>query len=316
MNKEYDKNNRLNIGIDIGGTKINVGIVDTYGTVIDSIKICSRKEKSCKKTVQDICKTINVLLERNGLLLEDIFFIGAGVPGTVSAEEGVVLCPNLLWTDEPVGKYFEQIMGRKVIVCQDTRSAALAEFLFGAAKNKKNVLCVSVGTGIGSGIILDGKLYHGAMNTSGEIGHNIFSKNGRTCECGRKGCLERYASGSGILESALEKMPEIFENHPRTAETVFDFAKKGDKKAIDLIDECVDDLAIGIASAINVLSVPVLVVSGGLCENDELFLQPLFEKIYDYGYVGWAKEKKLECFKAYFKNDASMIGAANLYQGL
>lgn len=308
---------KLNVGIDIGGTKINLGIVDEQGKITDSCRIPTNAKQEPELTVQEIVKTLKKMLKKNGLTLQDITFIGAGVPGTVNTSTGLVsYCPNLSWFDIPIGDLFERYMGRKVVVEQDSRNAALAEKLFGAGKGCDNILCVAVGTGIGGGIIIDGKIFHGGMNTAGEIGHTPIYKNGRKCVCGNSGCLEKYASGTGMLEIALERFPAKFQGKPEKCETLFKLAYEGDKEACALIDECVDDLAFGIANAVNLISPEMVIISGGLCEHEGLFVNPLQEKITNHGYYSWTRQNSLKVCRAILGSDAPMIGASALDKGI
>ena len=225
-------------------------------------------------------------------------------------------CPNLGWEDVPAGAIFEKYLGAEVRISQDSRLAAWAEYLLGAGRNYSSSICVTVGTGIGSGIIIDGKIYHGAMNTAGEIGHSVFEKNGRLCNCGNHGCLERYSSGTGMIERALEAYPEKFADRPHKAETVFELAYAGDQDMLKLIRCVVEDLAIGIANAVSILSPEVVIISGGLCAHDELIIKPLGELVDKYGYYSWVRKKRLKIEKAQLGPEAPMIGAALLYKAV
>lgn len=309
---------RYNIGIDIGGTKVNIGIVKDKGEVIDKVKMPVSKAASYGKVVAEICEEMKALLLKNNLELEDIYFIGIGVPGTVDVKTGfVTYCPNLYWYDVPIGEMFKNYLGRDVKVMQDSRNAALAETLLGAGRKYDNTMCVSIGTGIGCGIIIDRKIFNGGMNTAGELGHTPVVKDGRLCVCGNRGCLERYVSGTGIRDRAIDLFPEKFKSEEeKCSEYVFELAYQGDKDILAFIDECVDYLAFGIANAVNLLSPEAIIISGGLCVHEELMINPLREKIMKHGYYAWKKQDKLQVCKAELGSDAAMIGAALMYKGL
>ncbi len=309
---------RWNIGIDIGGTKTNIGIVSESGRILDKVKIPTGGADRPEQFFDEIYRQTALLLKRNSLNLDMVSFLGCGVPGTVDSRTGMVeYCPNLFWEDVPAGELLGRRFGRQVILEQDVRLAALAEYCFGAGMGYAGILCVAVGTGIGSGILLEGKIYHGYMNTAGEIGHSIFEKNGRPCVCGKRGCLERYASGTGILERALEVIKEEeFGDLPVVCESVFALAEKGNLKALQVIDDCVSDLAVGIANEVSILSPEIVIIAGGLCEAEELFVKPLKKYVDDFGYYPWVRKKMLKIEKAKLGSDAAMIGASVLYRGL
>ena len=190
------------------------------------------------------------------------------MPGTADTKTGLVeYCPNLGWEDVPAGAIFKHYLGADVMIAQDSRLAAWAEYLLGAGRNYHSFICVAIGTGIGSGIIIDGKIFHGALNTAGEIGHSVFQKDGRLCNCGNHGCLERYSSGTGMFEQALEAYPEKFIDRPHQAETMFDLAYAGDQDMLRLIRRMVEDLAMGIANAVSLLSPEAVIISGGFART-------------------------------------------------
>ena len=309
---------KYNVGIDIGGTKVNIGIVEENGNVLDKLKIPVSRVKSYGKVVTEICDALQNLLVTNRLELEDIDFIGVGVPGTADVKTGfVTYCPNLFWYDVPIGEMFEAELGREVKVMQDSRNAALAETLLGAGRGMENTICVSIGTGVGCGIIVDGKIFKGGMNTAGEIGHMSVVKDGKLCVCGNRGCLERYVSGSAIRERAVAKFPEKFKREEdKRSEYVFELAYAGDEEILAFIEECVELLAFGISNAVNLISPEAVIISGGLCVHEDLIVKPLREKVIERGYYSWKKQNTLKVCKAELGNDAAMIGASLMYKGL
>jgi glucokinase len=307
----------ISIGIDIGGTKIHFGLVSGSGQVIDDQSIPFNNNLGANAMIETVCKHVENILEKNQMKKEDILSFGVGVPGTADMKTGnVEYCPNIGWEDVPAGEIFRDSLGRDVIVAQDSRCAAWAEYLLRTGHKYQSMICLTLGTGIGCGIILDGKIFNGAMNTAGELGHCIFEKDGRACKCGRRGCLERYCSGTGIIQRALEEFPQKLANLPHKSESVFQLAYEGDQDALALIQEVVKDLAIGIANAVSILSPEAVIISGGLCDHEELIVAPLERLVNQYGYHSWSRKKQLRIEKAQTGSGAPMIGAALLYKAL
>lgn len=306
-------NDTWSIGIDVGGTKTKVGIVRDNGSVLEQVTIPTEGAHDPACFAEHVRNHAMQLLECNGLALRDISFIGAGVPGTVSSDAFVVeYAANIPWTNVPFGAHLEHAFDRVVPLQQDVRLAALAEQHLGAGQSYRDILCVVIGTGIGAGIIQNSALLQGAFNSAGEMGHMIVEKNGRHCACGQRGCLERYASGTGIAARAEELLNSTdFAGRPHTAQSVFELAQEGNATAQEIIAESVDYLALGIANVVNVLGSEIVIIGGGVAQNpDTLFFTPLKERIYQYGYEAWAKEESLRISKAALGTDAPMIGAA------
>lgn len=308
---------KYNIGIDIGGTKVNIGIIKENGQVVRKCRVSSDIELNPSTFIQQIVAALrNLLLEAN-CCLDDIHSIGVGVPGTADNQTGIVTyCPNLYWYDVPVGQLFRQELGRDVIVCQDTWNAALAEARFGAGRNFKELICLSIGTGIGGGMIHEGKIFSGFSNTAGEIGHMSVERNGRKCVCGNDGCLEQYVSGKSMIIRANELFPEKFVGLELKTETLFYLAKAGDQELLAFIDDCVDYLGFALANSVNVFAPEAIIISGGLCVHHDLIIKPLRDKIFAHGYYSWKSKDTLQVFAAELGSDAPMIGASILYQGI
>ncbi|MCE5344226.1 MAG: ROK family protein [Eubacteriales bacterium] len=305
--------NVYRIGIDIGGTKVNMGIIREDGTVLDCDGIASKGADDAGDLVNEICHRMEACLTRNHLTMEEIYHVGVGIPGTADYRNGIVrYSSNLFGTNVPLADYFQEHWQRRVTVVQDSWAAAWAEYLFGQKKKWPSMLCLTIGTGIGCGIILNGHVYGGAMNTAGEIGHTSIVPNGRLCSCGRRGCLETYASGTAILEQALERFPEKLKDLPQKGETVFELAYEGDQAVLGLIEESVDKLARGLAMMINIFSVNVITISGGMCIHEKLIINPLPEKIRGYGYPAWAEKNEPLVLQAKLGSYAPMVGAAFL----
>ncbi len=304
------------LGIDIGGTKTNIGIVNHKGTILAKKKIGSTLKSGVPAFVDGVCGHVNELLSHCNLTLDDISNIGVGIPGTVDSAAGIVeYSSNLFGTDVPVAMYFEKIFKRKINMIQDSWAAAWGERMFGAGRSYENFACVTLGTGIGCGVIMNGSIVGGPMNSAGEIGHTPIIWGGRNCSCGKKGCLETYASGTAILKQAMELFPEKLIGRERT-ETVFTLMYEGDEQAKKLIESCVDKLAYGLAVFIDIMSIDTIIISGGLCVHKEIMIDPLPEMIMGYGYDSWAKKKSIKVDQAELGSDAPMIGAAHIFEAL
>lgn len=311
-------NRKVNVGIDIGGTKVNIGIVNEDGKILDKSKISSENSSDMSKFVKQIAEALFDLINRNEISAKEINFIGVGVPGTVDMNTGTVeYCPNLMWENIPLPDYLKEYFPDvKIKVIQDSWAGAIAEHEFGAGTGYSNMACVTLGTGIGGGVICQDKIFAGGMHCAGEIGHIIVQKGGRKCNCGNYGCLERYASGNGIFEQGYELFPEKFTDRTMNAETVFELAKEGYQPALDLIDNSVRMLAIGLANMVDILSIEAIIISGGLCEHDELIVKPLQQYIEEYGYYSWRRQNRLQIVAAKLGSDAPMLGAAFIYKGI
>lgn len=268
----------MRIGIDIGGTKAAVALIDENGNILAQKTISTVGITDSDPVARDTAEAAKTLLEQQGMTLDDVRFVGIGVPGTVDRENGVVInAPNMHWKDQPLAAQFEKYTGKYPLLAQDTRAAAWCEAR--VRKEKKCVVCVTLGTGIGCGIVINGKIWHGGMGTAGEIGHIPVVPGGRACACGRKGCMEAYASGTGIARTAKER------GIAESSEEVFRLAENQDERALALLEEAVQYAAMGISALINAISPDALIFSGGLSRQQKLYVEPLMEKIRNMAYV-------------------------------
>jgi glucokinase len=312
---------RRYVGIDVGGTKTNIAIIDENGQIVCSKKVYTQDvgEDSISVVRKIIEFTMSMISEFGA---EDaVESIGIGVPGTVERKDGtVLLAPNLGWKDVPVGKLFSEVFKQPIYVGQDTEAAALGEFLYGAGKGMKDIMCITIGTGVGCGLVIDGRLHKGKYFTAGEFGHTLVERNGLECNCGKKGCLEAYASGTAILKrykteiekggcSSLTSRKTLQE--VRT-EDIFQEAKKGDKLALGLIKDAIDYLSMGITNSINLLCPEAVILSGGIGTEKELFIRPLIEQTYSrvYGIL----VDKVKITTAELGEYAPLVGAAMLFK--
>ena len=268
----------MRIGIDIGGTKAAVALVEEDGSIIAQQTISTVGITESDPVARDTVALAADMLKAIGKTMDDVCFVGIGVPGTVDREKGVVInAPNMHWKDQPLAAQFEKYSGKYPLLAQDTRAAAWCEAR--CRRDKQCVVCVTLGTGIGCGVVIHGRIWHGAMGTAGEIGHIPVVPGGRACACGRQGCMEAYASGTGIARSARER------GLAESSEEVFELAQQQDERALALLDEATSYAAMGISAMLNVLSPDALIFSGGLSRQQTHYVEPLMKKIRSMAYA-------------------------------
>lgn len=289
------------IGIDIGGTKINTGLFSA------SEKTLLANKKAYIAEISDLCTYIKTVIEElcreNGICPSEVLSVGIGIPGTVRADGKKILkAPNISLLSDDIAVKLEETLKLPVCFVQDSRAAAWGEYLCGGGKGAESVVCVTLGTGIGTGIVLGGKIYAGALGCAGELGHLPVAEGGRPCGCGKAGCLEKYCAGGGLDITAKELLGE-----GKTAADLFAQAKAGNEQAQAAIQDAVQMLGAGLVSIINLLSPACLLFSGGLSAQEELYLNPLMEYIKSHCY----KTDTLPVIKKAALNELSpLYGAA------
>ncbi len=275
------------LGLDIGGTNLVAGCVSEDGSQIHGVLTePTRSEEGPDVVLRRLVGMAQASMEHTARLEADPVFrgVGVGVPGPLDTKTGtVLLTPNLGWTNMPLRDRLQHGLGLPTELDNDANCATLGEWWRGAARGTRYVVGITVGTGIGGGILLDGQVYHGAGDGAGEIGHMTIDANGRRCKCGNYGCLEAYASGPAIARRALEAIeaggestvPEYVGNHMPsvTAETVYLAARDGDELALEVVQETARLLGAGIAGLVNIFNPEAVVVCGGVTQaGDRLFL--------------------------------------------
>lgn len=284
---------RVVLGIDIGGTTFTVGAISTAGRRIGALQEEPTNPKDgADGVLHRIAAAARVVMDEVRQTESDAEFIGigAGAPGPLDAEAGVVLLtPNLGWVDYPLRDRLQAALGLPTVIDNDANCAVLGEWWQGAARGTRHAIGFTIGTGIGGGIIVDGKLYHGASGCAGEIGHTTIEANGRHCACGNYGCLEAYASGLAIARRAVEAIEsgEVTTLLERaggdpgriTARTVYDAAHDGDELARELVHETAQFLGAGVANLVNVFNPEVVVVCGGVTRAGDLLFVPLRREV-------------------------------------
>ncbi len=277
---------KYNIGVDIGGTNVKIALVDEKGYIAYSNSVPTRAEMGYEYTIQNIINTIKDSLKESNNDISNIGGIGFGLPGQIDSINGIVrLLPNIPgWVEVPLAKIVSDEFKVPVKLDNDVRVATLGELNFGAGKGCKNLICLTVGTGVGSGIVLNGQLVRGASLTAGEIGHVVVERNnGRICGCGSTGCLEAYASGPSIVQMAKEymmggkstKFKEIAAGNEVTPFMVFEAAKQGDAVAKRIFTIAGEYLGIALVSVVNLLNPEKIIVGGGVGQAGDLLLDPV-----------------------------------------
>ncbi len=305
----------MRIGIDLGGTSVAVGLVDDNFNVINRASARTAGSKSEKELVAVIISCINDLIKKSGVSWDNIDSIGIGSPGTIDIDNGIVVrAGNLPFRNTPVVKYLSDEFSKKVYIDNDANCAAWGEFNAGIAKGLDNVVMVTLGTGIGGGIIINGRILHGKENHAGEIGHIVIDINGKRCACGRIGCWETLASTRALIErvkTEVEHVPYsilghiVAENNGVVdGRTLFIALKKGCKVARSIFNDYIELLSIGVFNVIEVLRPDIIVFGGGVSKEGETLIAPLREHI---GEISTRIEAST------LNDQAGIIGAALLY---
>lgn len=311
------------IGIDVGGTNVKIALVDEKGKIKYSNSVPTRAEMGYEYTVNNIKQAIYDLLKETKLEPKNIEGIGFGFPGQVDYKSGIVrLAPNIPgWVDVPIAKLIEDEFHIPTRVDNDVRCAALGELNFGAGKGCENLICITVGTGIGSGLIVNGKLVRGASNAAGEIGHiKIQMNDGPICGCGDTGCLEAFASGPSIVAMAEDyirggkstKFREMANSNPITPYIVCEAAKAGDPVAKRIFTIMGEYIGIGMASVVNLLNPEKIIVGGGVADAGEILMTPLKETLKKRAMK--IAGEAVEVVPAQLGNTAGVIGASLLIE--
>jgi glucokinase len=319
---------RYIIGVDLGGTSINVGVVPfNGGTILGMRSMPTEPQRGAKAVVDRMVKMIRDAMKdakREGSLEDDAFIgIGLGSPGPLDRRTGTVLeTPNLGWRNFPLRDLIANSIGLEAVLDNDANAATLGEWWMGAAKGVDTVVGVTLGTGIGGGIVIGGRLFHGASDVAGEIGHMTIDSTGRRCNCGNYGCLEAYASGPAIAARAIEGLeagaasllPEMVngELHATTAETVYEAIVAGDLYAKEVMRETAKFLGTGLANIINVLNPEMVVISGGVTEAGEHLFEPLRAEVRRRAFAEAANACRI--VSSELGGMAGVIGAAATYR--
>ncbi len=314
----------MTIGIDLGGTNIAAALVDGSGKMTCKVSIPARASEGTDAVLSGLEQVVDSLLEKSGASLSDIRSIGIGVPGMMNVETGIVyFSPNLPLLNTDITAGLKAKFGLPVYINNDANCAALGEVAAGGAVGAKDAVFVTLGTGVGGGIVLGGKVYAGYNGTAGEIGHIVITMDGRQCGCGRKGCWEAYASATGLIKTTQEYMQENKDTamwemvggdlEKVSGRTAFDAMRAGDECGKKVVDVYLHHLAAGIIDLINIFEPETICIGGGISNEGETLLAPLREIVAADAYSFKSKDVPHPTItKATLGNDAGIIGAAML----
>lgn len=309
----------MNVGIDIGGTNIAVGLVRN-GEIIQKESFSTVKGITDKELTGSIFSVICGLCEKTGTDVSDIKNIGIGAPGAPDIKNGRTgRLVNITNAEFDFRSCFKEYTNADVYVDNDANCAAIGEAVSGAAKGYSDAVMITLGTGVGAGIILNNRIFSGFNGAAGEIGHTVIVYDGKECNCGNKGCYEKYASVTGLIElteQAIKENPEsmmkaISEKDGLNGMTAFKAAKNGDKAAEEVIDKYIEYVSVGIANIINILQPEMIIIGGGISKEGEYLLKPLRKKV---GEKVFTKSSCAEIKAASLANDAGILGAAFLHE--
>ncbi len=312
------------IGVDLGGTNIAVGLLNKNFEIVAKEKCPTGAERGITAVMDDMGVLCNKLLSNNGLTPEDIAYIGIASPGSIEPDKGVVAYSNnLKMKNYPIASELTSRTGvKRILLENDANAAALGEAIMGAGKGKDNVVMITLGTGVGGGIVINRHLYSGFNFAGGELGHIVIKTDGRPCNCGRRGCWETYSSATGLKNMTKEKLQktndtvmwDMVEGDAEnvTGRTAFDAAKQGDKAGQEVVDEYIYYLASGLANIVNIFQPEVLCIGGGVCGEGDYLLTPLKKLVREQEYGHSQRTKFTELKIAELGNDAGIIGAGLL----
>lgn len=308
-----------NIGIDVGGMSIKAGVVDN-GEIIHRAVVETDPKGGVDKLVEDITTLVNTLISENKINIENVETIGIGLPGVVT-KDGCVTCVNLGLNNAPiVDKLNEKIKGAKVAIGNDANVAALAEYAYGSMKGYDSGAMITLGTGVGGGIVIGGKLITGANGLGAEIGHTMISTNYFDCNCGNNGCFETFCSATAIIKYAQKLLEENRQTIIRdmcegdlnkvTAKMVFDAYRENDEVAVEVINRFKKYLSMGLANIVSFIDPAVISIGGGVSNASDILLEGLSEQIKTY--LPFKEGNIADIVIAKFKNDAGILGASAL----
>lgn len=309
------------IGIDIGGTSIKGAAVDENGKMLDTFSMPISNKNPAEYTLNELILIIKEYLDKHQL--KDVIGIGVGIPGILETTKGIVsFSNNLKWEDVPIVDILSKALNLPVRITNDANAAALGEVVFGAGKLYETCILLTIGTGIGGGIVLNGKLFEGNEGKGAELGHIVMQRNGRQCTCGRKGCFETYASATGLIRTAKEMLEgheesilwEIVEHNldNMTARKVFDAAHKDDELALKIVDRYVEDLSEGILNYCNIFRPNAVLLSGGIAEQGDYLFDKIRKYVLEHDY-GYPRTPEVKIIAASLGYDSGKIGAAALF---
>ncbi len=309
------------IGIDLGGTKIAAGLVNEKNEIVAKASCATEAERGNDAVTASIAALIANVKAQKGVGDDEIAFVGIACPGALNCETGMVdrAC-NLYMERYPLGENLSKLVNAKIYIENDANAAALGEAVAGAAQGAKYSVMVTLGTGVGGGIVMDGKVYSGFNYAGGEFGHMVIEHGGRQCNCGRKGCWEAYSSATALIAMTKEEMEASADSvmHKLASEagkvsgkTPFIAQRMGDEAGDRVVKKYIDYLACGVANVINLFQPDILCIGGGVSNEGAGLIEPLVKKATEESFTK-NSDKQTVIKLATLGNEAGIIGAANL----
>lgn len=312
----------LHIGIDLGGTNIAVGVVNEQNEIVGRGRVKTLRPEDAQGTVEDMASAVRLAVQDAGVSMDEIADVGIAAPGSVNPETGVIAyANNLNFRNTPVCDLLTKELGKPCFLENDANAAAYGELLAGAGKGAKNFVMITLGTGVGGGVIIDGKIYGGFNHAGAELGHMIIVKDGEPCTCGARGCFETYGSATALIrqtKAVMEQYPdsamwEMSKEKGVSGRTAFEAMRAGDEAGKKAVDEYISYLVCGLTSLVNIFQPEFIAVGGGISNEGEELMAPLRELVALGDYNKDASHRTVIC-KAALGNDAGIIGAAGLHQ--
>ena len=307
------------VGIDLGGTNTKIGLLDEDGNILFSTIVKTESEQGFEKTIERLSNILKIQVSNLNISFNDVAGVGLGVPGPVANGRIVKFWANFPWpVNVDLAAEFEKHLGVPVKVDNDVNVITLGEMWKGGGRGYKNVLGLAIGTGIGGGVVVNGKLVSGKNGAGGEVGHIKVERDGKLCGCGQEGCWEAYASAKGLVREAKSRLTVNKNNllYERTkdreveAKDIFDAARDGDEFSLNLVDYEAEFIALGIGNLLNVLDTDVVVVGGGIALAGAILFDKINEKLRKYAMLSTLEGLKI--VPAELGNDAGIYGAAYL----
>ena len=310
----------MRIGVDIGGTNLVAGLVDDKFNLVDKVGTPANGSRSDREIIDDIIMLCKKLMSQNNLEVSDIEAIGLGVPGCFDNDNGVIVfCENINFLNTPVGEWIRREIDVPVYLGNDADCAALGEAYAGATKDAAHSVMVTIGTGIGGGIIINKKIYSGFNGCGGELGHMVIKSDGELCGCGRRGCFEAYGSATALVKQtkdAITKNPESYLAKTPLEEvngkTAFDAMRAGCPVGTAVVEKYVENFATGITNIINIFQPEMVVIGGGVSKEGKPFTDMIMKYVSKERYGENTGLPKTTLCTAVLGNDAGVIGAALL----
>lgn len=310
------------LGIDLGGTNIVAGVVNEEYKIVGVGKVKTNPPRSADEIADDMAKAALTAIENAGITLDDIDSMGIGTPGAIDSINGVVAyANNLNFFDVKLGQMMKERLNKDFYIENDANAAAYGEYIAGAGRGTKNFIAITLGTGVGGGIIIDGSIYSGSNGAGGELGHTIIAMDGEICTCGRNGCWEAYASATALIrqtKQAMQRYPksimwDICEGELDNVSgiTAFNAMRSGDMAGSMVVGKYINYVAIGIANVINTFQPDVVCIGGGISREGDTLIDPIKQFVEGENYARNMRSKSV-IKTADLGNDAGIIGAAFL----